>query len=161
MGRISTTAKRLEELMHFYNINQNDICKKTSIPKSAMSMYISGQRNPRQDRLSDIAEAYNVSETWLMGYDVPMEKSTTLQQCQKKIELNDELESMIIAESRKLNHSGKLKLLNTAKEMTFSPLYNPNYQTELAAAHERTDIEVTEEDRLKDDDIMEDDSEWE
>lgn len=72
MERISTTAKRLEELMNFHNINQNDICKKTGIPKSAMSMYTSGQRNPRQNRLSDIAEAYGVSETWLMGYDVPM-----------------------------------------------------------------------------------------
>ena len=34
------------------------------------------------------------------------------------------------------------------------------YEVELAAAHERTDIEVTEEDRLKDDDIMKNDSEW-
>ena len=33
-------------------------------------------------------------------------------------------------------------------------------EVELAAAHERTDIEVTEEDRLKDDAIMKDDSEW-
>lgn len=72
MERTSTTAKRLEELMQFYNINQNDICKKTGIPKSAMSMYVSGQRSPRQNRLSDIAEAYGVSEAWLMGYDIPM-----------------------------------------------------------------------------------------
>ena len=72
MEKISTTAERLEELMKFYDINQNDICKKTGIPKSAMSMYVSGQRFPRQNRLSDLAEAYGVSETWLMGYDVPM-----------------------------------------------------------------------------------------
>lgn len=72
MDRISTTSQRLEELMQFYDINQNDICKKTGIPKSAMSMYVSGQRFPRQNRISDLAEAYGVSETWLMGYDVPM-----------------------------------------------------------------------------------------
>lgn len=72
MEKISTTAERLEELMKFCGINQNDICKKTGIPKSAMSMYVSGQRFPRQNRLSDLAEAYGVSETWLMGYDVPM-----------------------------------------------------------------------------------------
>ena len=66
MEKISTTAERLEELMKFYDINQNDICKKTGIPKSAMSMYVSGQRFPRQNRLSDLAEAYGVSETWLM-----------------------------------------------------------------------------------------------
>lgn len=33
-------------------------------------------------------------------------------------------------------------------------------EVELAAAHERTDIEVTEEDRLKDDAIMRNDAEW-
>lgn len=76
MDRISTTAKRLEELMRFCNVNQNDICKKTGIPKSAMSMYVSGQRSPRQNRLSDLAEAYGVSETWLMGYDVPMKSDS-------------------------------------------------------------------------------------
>lgn len=76
MEKISNTAKRLEELMHFYNVNQNDICKRTGIPKSAMSMYVSGQRSPRQNRLSDLAEAYGVSETWLMGYDVPMKSDS-------------------------------------------------------------------------------------
>lgn len=76
MGR-KTTAERLIELMNYFDIKQNDLCQKTGIPKSAMSMYISGQRSPRQDRLSDIAEAYGVSETWLMGYDVPMKSGNT------------------------------------------------------------------------------------
>ncbi len=35
------------------------------------------------------------------------------------------------------------------------------HEPELAAAHERTDIEVTEEMKKHDDDIMNDDSEWE
>lgn len=45
--------------------------------------------------------------------------------------------------------------------MVCNPLYNPDYKVEVAAAHERTDIEVTEEMRKHDDDIMTDDSEWE
>jgi transcriptional regulator with XRE-family HTH domain len=66
---------RFEELMEYFGIDQKDIIKKTGIPKSSMSMYVSGKRNPRQDKLSLIADAYGVSETWLMGYDVPMLKS--------------------------------------------------------------------------------------
>lgn len=70
----SNSSGRLQELMEYYEISRSDIIEKTGIPKSALSMYLSGQRVPRQDRLSDIAEAYNVNEAWLMGYDVPMKK---------------------------------------------------------------------------------------
>lgn len=63
--------------MDIYNIKQSDIVEKTGIPKSAISMYVSGQRVPRQDRLSEIADAFNINEAWLMGYDVPMERNST------------------------------------------------------------------------------------
>ena len=69
------SAERLKELMNILNIKQTDIIEKTGIPKSAMSMYISGQRAPKQNRLSLIADAYNINEAWLMGYDVPMERN--------------------------------------------------------------------------------------
>lgn len=71
------------------------------------------------------------------------------------------IEDIIANEARKLNQKGKIKLLDTAREMACNPLYNPDYETELAAAHERTDIKVTEETRLEDDAIMHNDSEWE
>lgn len=67
-------------------------------------------------------------------------------------------EISLIDESRKMNQYGRNKLLDTAKEMNCSPLYNVDYQIELAAAHERTDIEVTDEMRKHDDDLM--DGEW-
>lgn len=69
-----SSAERLKELLAYYGIKQNDLSERTGIPKSAISMYINGSRIPRQDRLSDIADAYNVNEAWLMGYDVPMKK---------------------------------------------------------------------------------------
>lgn len=64
--------------MHIKNINQVDLCQRTGIPKSSMSMYLSGERSPRQNRLSQIAEKFNISEAWLMGYDVPMERTDSL-----------------------------------------------------------------------------------
>ena len=55
-------------------MKQSELCAKTGIPKSAMSQYISGAFEPKQDRIYLMADALNVNEAWLMGYDVPMER---------------------------------------------------------------------------------------
>ena len=39
-----------------------------------ISQYISGAYEPKQDRIYLISKALNVSEAWLMGLDVPMER---------------------------------------------------------------------------------------
>ena len=72
------TSARLQELMDIKNINQADLCQRTGIQKSSMSMYLRGERSPRQNRLSQIAEKFDISEAWLMGYDVPMERTDSL-----------------------------------------------------------------------------------
>lgn len=86
----SNSAERLKYLMRIMGIKQTDIIEKTGIPKSAMSMYISGQRVPRQDRISEIADAYNINEAWLMGYDVPMERNAATENSQKILTPKDE-----------------------------------------------------------------------
>lgn len=73
----SNSKERLNELMNYFGIKQTDLSKRTGLPKSAISMYVSGNRQPRQDKLTIIAEAYGVDEAWLMGYDVPMFKTET------------------------------------------------------------------------------------
>ena len=70
----SNSSKRLNELMSYFGIKQSDMAKRTGLPKSALSMYINGNRQPRQDKLTIIADCYGVSEAWLMGYDVTMFK---------------------------------------------------------------------------------------
>jgi transcriptional regulator with XRE-family HTH domain len=62
----------------------------TKIPKSAISQYVSGAFEPKQDRIYLIAKALNISEAWLLGYDVPMEKDIspeeiTLTEREKKL----------------------------------------------------------------------------
>lgn len=61
--------------MNLSGLTQTDLCQKTKIPKSAMSQYISGAFKPKDDRTFLLAKALNVDEAWLMGYDVPMQKS--------------------------------------------------------------------------------------
>lgn len=57
-------------------MKQSDLVRLTEIPKSAISQYISGAFEPKQDRIYLMAKALNVSEAWLMGLDVPMERKT-------------------------------------------------------------------------------------
>ena len=72
--KVTDSRHRLMELMDAFGITQSDVCKKSGLPTSAMSMYINGNRVPRQDKIGAIADAYNVDPAWLMGYDVPMER---------------------------------------------------------------------------------------
>lgn len=73
-GKAECCAKRLAIALSIRNMKQIDLCASTGIPKSAMSQYIKGSFEPKQDRIFLMAKALNVSEAWLMGYDVPMEK---------------------------------------------------------------------------------------
>ena len=52
-----------------------DLSRDLKIPKSAISQYLSGYRTIKDSRrLYIIAEYLDVSEAWLMGFDVPMER---------------------------------------------------------------------------------------
>lgn len=78
-----TTAQRLEQVMKSRSMRQVDIlnaaqpyCKKYGVKlgKNDLSQYVSGKVEPGQDKLTILGLALNVSEAWLMGYDVPAER---------------------------------------------------------------------------------------
>jgi transcriptional regulator with XRE-family HTH domain len=68
--RIATVTERLNQAMRLRGIRQIDLCKMCNIPKGAMSLYVSGAYEPKQDRLEALANALRVDIAWLMGYDV-------------------------------------------------------------------------------------------
>jgi transcriptional regulator with XRE-family HTH domain len=68
-------AARLKKALSIRKMMQAELCQKTNIPKSALSEYLKGLYDPKQDRLVILSEALNVDPVWLMGFDVPMEKS--------------------------------------------------------------------------------------
>lgn len=70
--KITDTKERIKELMQMYGLNQSDFCERTKINKSALSNYLNGSRIPRQDQIAKIADAFKISASWVMGYDVPM-----------------------------------------------------------------------------------------
>lgn len=82
----TTTSNRLKEIMSEQNLRQVDILemiapysKKLDIrlAKNDLSQYVSGKVEPSQEKLTLLSLALNVSEPWLMGYDVPKQEITS------------------------------------------------------------------------------------
>jgi repressor LexA len=57
--------------------NAQPYCKKYGVKlnKNDLSQYVSGKVEPGQHKLYILGLTLNVSEAWLMGYDVPMERT--------------------------------------------------------------------------------------
>lgn len=81
-----TTAERLNFIMKERQLRQVDIlklsypfCQKYDVKlnKSDLSQYVSGKVEPSQEKLVILGMALNVTESWLMGFDVPMERTNT------------------------------------------------------------------------------------
>lgn len=73
-----SSSARLKKALDLRNLKQVDVVEKTGISKSLLSMYINGKAEPRQNNIHKLAKLLNVNETWLMGYDVPMEKDSKI-----------------------------------------------------------------------------------
>ena len=89
LNRTSTTAQRLHMAMGMEHKKQADLVTATGLHKSTISRYCAGECEPKAEAISKLASALDVSEMWLWGYDVPMERS----QEQKK---NDQLVKLVI-----------------------------------------------------------------
>ena len=72
--RQETISIRIKKALKIRGMKQAELCKLANIPKSSLSQYLSGDFEPKQDRIYLIAQALNVSEAWLMGFNVPMER---------------------------------------------------------------------------------------
>ena len=81
--KISNTSKRLKQLMEGMHLKQVDILNMArpicieygiKLSKTDLSQYVSGKVEPGAEKLTVLAKALGVQETWLMGYDVDMKK---------------------------------------------------------------------------------------
>lgn len=122
------TSDRLKQIMAIRRIKQADIlemskpyCQKYKIKmgKSALSQYVSGKTEPGQAKLTILSLALNVSEAWLMGYDVPMERSSHHSSAQPS-----GIQPLVQKWSQ-LNREGQEKLLDYADTLVSSGKYAP------------------------------------
>lgn len=91
-----TTADRLKKLMSERNLKQVDIlnlslpvCARFNVKmnKSDISQYVSGKVEPSQEKLVVLGIALDVTEAWLMGMDVPMERKDTSAKAREDFEI--------------------------------------------------------------------------
>ena len=92
-NRIANTSERLKMAISNANIKQVDLVNKTGINRSAISRYISGEYEPKQTAIYKLARALNVSEMWLYGYDVPMERPVEQKEMDELADLVDRLKT--------------------------------------------------------------------
>ena len=87
--RQASTAERLREAMAETGKKQIDLVNETGLQRSAISRYLSGEYEPKQNAINKLAVALNVSEMWLWGFDVP--KDRTPEQTK-----NDQLAELVV-----------------------------------------------------------------
>lgn len=166
---MSTLADRLKEGMSLRGLRQADIVEKTGINKGALSSYISGRYQPKQNNIFLLAKALDVNEDWLMGADVPMERATMAdidEYKNKMIEFSKRwniqyFEKKMLESFSRLSDSNKEKAISyTENLLSIQQMEEEQAHLIPRAAHERTDIEVTDEMRQYDDELMRNDDVW-
>ena len=88
---VDTFANRLKKALDKNNMTQSQLAKITNIDKSLISNYLSGNYNAKQDKLSILADALNVTETWLMGYDTEKNKANSFDELELLFDKNKDV----------------------------------------------------------------------
>ena len=66
---------RILEALKLRNMKAVELSEKTGVSRSSLSHYTAQRWQPKQKALALMARTLEVSEMWLAGYDVPMERS--------------------------------------------------------------------------------------
>lgn len=72
---VNITAQRIKEALLLRNLKPTELAEKTGLGRSAISQYLSGKVNPKQDKIHLMAQALMVDELWLMGLSGNYQKS--------------------------------------------------------------------------------------
>ena len=115
LNRIATTSQRLRIAMDMEHKRQVDLVASTGLNKSTISRYCSGDAEPKADAINKLATALNVTEMWLWGYDVPMERS----EGQKK---NDQLVKLVVRMRSDSEFAKAVSMLDNLSPAQFSAI---------------------------------------
>lgn len=87
--QIATIAQRLREALTVSGKKQADLVRETGLDRGAVSSYLSGKYEPKQKAIYKMAKALDVSEAWLLGFDVPMARTIEAKK-------NDQLAELVV-----------------------------------------------------------------
>lgn len=132
---MENTSTRLKKIMEIKNLKQVDLlelvkpyCEKYNVKmnKSDISQYLSNKTKPNQEKLAVLSMALGVTESWLMGFDVPMQREFSKQSITKE-------EKLLLDNYNSLNNVGKEKLLDYSNDLTENIKYTYTEPITLAA----------------------------
>lgn len=167
-------------------ITQKELAEKVGLVYSSYSNYENGNRIPSKKTLEKIAEVLNVDIFELMYDELTAKKihEQANKEFNRQCDILDDRRQYLLNIFNMLNDEGQKKAIERVEELTEIKRYTTDYiqKTEddsdlivefkksdkserlltykniLNAAHERTDIEVTEEMKKHDDNIMDDEN---
>ncbi|MFR5839942.1 MAG: helix-turn-helix domain-containing protein [Anaerobutyricum hallii] len=143
-------SKNLRYYMELNQKEQIDIINDLGFNKSSVSTWCNGTRLPRMDKVDALAKYFGINRSDLIEERKNNTSISSFIQCQTKDE-----ETLVLS-YRELNNINKKKCMVYSKNL----LSTQRMESELLAAHQRTDIEVTPEGIQNDLNIMNDDSLW-
>lgn len=153
------TGDRIKQRRIELGLSVDDLAEKIGKSRATIYRYENGDiENMPIPILEPLAKALDTTPADLMGWGVDA--------CKKDLPLEiviDNMNEFSLSEKSHFKKYLKLLEINRKKADLYVDklLSLQNMENTLVAAHERTDIEVTEEMKKHDDDIMNDDSEWE
>ena len=166
------TSIRLKKIMSDRNLRQIDIlelckpyCQKYQIKlgRNDLSQYVSGKVEPGQRKLTILGLALNVSEAWLMGFDVPMERDSYNKKWDKEAaQFSDSINSFymelnslgwscewIDSDTKYLLSNGNVSFKISSDEYSnFIEDVNNFYKTRLEKLYEKSKVSLFPSDKL-------------
>lgn len=118
LQKVSTISERLQIAMDKRKIKQIDLARVADVNQGALSRYIKGSYEPKSATIYKLALALDVSDMWLEGYDVPMDRS----QKQKEIDFKNNLYKKIAQDMDLLKTISQYYNLPEEKQKTIRDL---------------------------------------
>lgn len=118
LQKVSTISERLQIAMDTRKIKQIDLARVADVNQGALSRYLKGSYEPKSATIYKLALALDVSDMWLEGYDVPMERS----QKQKEIDFKNNLYKKIAQDMDLLKTISQYYNLSEEKQKTIRDL---------------------------------------
>lgn len=156
---------RFNQALSIKNIRPAELAEKTGLSKSTISHYMSGYTKPKSDKLFILARALDVSEQWLMGLDVSIERfdPELLKKQKESRKQYAEKWNIQFFEKKMLESFSRLTDENKKKSISYTEnlLQNQLLEGELTlkAAH-NDNAEDLEEQRLMAEDLKDMEDNW-
>ncbi len=120
---IDELKNRLRFAMAKMNIRPIELSELTHIPKSSISQYMSGYSKPNSERVYLLSKALNVTEAWLLGFDVAENKNEISPESIPRNFQNLQLPISFCSKYIKLNKLGKAKAETYIDDLLVNPQY--------------------------------------